>query len=80
MSENKKLMNYEIRTVGVRGDVLKILNFIQNEFIVSSQTAKKMIEPETLLVHHLTNTEAKRYAEKYQSNGLLCEIVVMENE
>ncbi len=73
-------MNYELRTVGVRGDVLKVLKFIQNEFIVSLQTAKKMIEPGTLLVHHLTKKEAEKNAVEYQLKGLLCEIVEMQNE
>ena len=73
-------MEYELRTVGVSGDVLKVLDFVQNEFIVSRQTAKKMIEQGALLVHHLTKIEAQEHAEDYQSKGLLCEVVGMQNE
>ena len=49
MNDNlaKKIRNrqpsYELRTLGTRGDITDILNFIQEEFTVCRQTAKKMI-------------------------------------
>ena len=69
-AENPTL--YEIRSIGVSGDVLKVIKYVTNEFTVSKQTAKKMIEPGTLLVYHLTKSEAEESVNVYRSNGLLC--------
>ena len=69
---------YELRSVGFCGDLSKVLEFIQNEFIVSHQTAKKMIKAGTLLVYHLSKKEAEDHINNYQSSGLLSKMVLME--
>ena len=69
---------YEIRSIGVSGDVLKVIEYVTNEFTVSKQTAKKMIEPGTLLVYHLTKSEAEKSVNVYCSNGLLCKAEKMK--
>ncbi len=71
---------YELRTLDTRGDIADILNFIQEEFLVCRQTAKKMIRPGISLVYHLDKTEAEEHLRRYETEGLLCEIVQMGEE
>jgi hypothetical protein len=69
--------SFEIRTIGVDGENPKLINFIQDEFTVSHQTAKKMLKPNTLLVYHLSKTEAEEYVKRFKDKGLICKIVQM---
>ncbi len=70
--------SYELRTIGASGDVSEVVKFIQDEFIVSRQTAKKMLMPGTLLVYHLSRFEAEEHIVRYRANGLICEYVRMD--
>jgi hypothetical protein len=86
MSDNsaKKIRHrqpsYELRILGTRGDIADLLDFIQEEFTVCRQTAKKMVKSGTLLVYHLGRIEAEEHVKKYEAKGLLCIIVQMADE
>ena len=72
--------SYEIRTEKVCDNVemVGLLDFIQDEFIVSRQTAKKMLNPDTLLVYHLSKAEAEEHLVRFKLKGLICKMVIME--
>lgn len=71
---------YILRTKCVSGSVLEVINFVCNEFIVSKQIAKKMIQEDSVLVHFGTDEkEVIEYAEHCKKFGLLTKYKLEED-
>ncbi|TQV88288.1 hypothetical protein [Aliikangiella coralliicola] len=61
---------YVLRTVSISGRVKDILNFVQEEFTDSLQTAKKRIKTGGLLVAVRSKSEADKHVAYYAEHGL----------
>jgi spore maturation protein CgeB len=61
---------YIVRTVSISGRVKDVLNFVQEEFTDSLQTAKKRIKKGGVLVAVHSEEDAAEHVEYYLKHGL----------
>ncbi|WP_163831092.1 hypothetical protein [Spartinivicinus ruber] len=63
-------MQYIIRTIGISGRVKDVLNFVQDEFVDSLQTAKQRIKRGGILVAVYSEEEAINHVAFYAKHGI----------
>ena len=70
---------YVVRTKSISGRVKDVLNFVQDEFIVSLQTAKRSIKSGSILVLLGSELCAKEHICHYASHGLKAEYTLEDD-